>query len=225
MMKNTLSAQAAFLLMGCLLPLQAAVIADNFTGGPYGNGTSLGDGTNNSATSGSQAFGLTIGSLALQFISLETIFDNSSFLFTREVSGGIFANNGGIPGNEVASLNTVTLPTQAQNVTITSTTSFLLLPNTLYWFVLTGPVGVGIVPNWQVATNNLAPTGSALAATVGYRSSTNNQATWSVSTVNNQLRINANVADFGVNIDAPEPSTFLLSAAGLLLMGRLIRRR
>ena len=225
MMKNKLPARAAFLLMGCLLPLHAAVIADNFTGGPYGNGTSLGDGTNNSATSGSQAFGLTIGSLALQFISLETIFDNNSFLFTREVSGGIFANNGGIPGNEVASFNTVTLPTQAQNVTITSTTSFLLLPNTLYWFVLTGPVGVGIVPNWQVATNNLAPTGSALAATVGYRSSTNNQATWSVSTVNNQLRINAAVADFGIGIDTPEPSSFLLSAAGLLLIGRLIRRR
>ena len=76
-MKNKLPARAAFLLMGCLLPLHAAVIADNFTGGPYGNGTSLGDGTNNSATSGSQAFGLTIGSLALQFISLETIFDNN----------------------------------------------------------------------------------------------------------------------------------------------------
>lgn len=222
MMKNR--ARAAFLLMGSLLPLQAAVIADNFTGGPYANGTALGNGTNNSAASGSQAFGLTIGALALQFVSLETIFDNNSFLFTREVSGGIFSNNGGIPGNELASFNTVTLPTQAQNVTITSSTSFLLLPNTLYWFVLTGPVGVGILPNWQVDANNAAPTGSVLAATAGYRSSTNNQATWSVSTVNNQLRINANVADFGIII-TPEPSSFLLSAAGLLLMGRLIRRR
>ena len=225
MMKNTLSARAAFLLMGSLLPLQAAVIADNFTGGPYANGTSLGDGTNNSATSGSQAFGLTIGSVALQFISLQTIFDNNSFLFTREVSGGIFADNLGIPGNEVASFNTVTLPTQAQDVTITSATSFVLLPNTLYWFVLTGPVGVGIVPNWQVDINNTAPTGSALAATAGYRSSINNQATWSVSTVSNQLRINANQADFGSVVQTPEPSTFLLSAGGLLLMGRLIRRR
>lgn len=223
MMKNT--ARAAFLLMGSLLPLQAAVIADNFTGGPYANGTALGNGTNNSAARSSQAFGLTIGALALQFVSLETIFDNNSFLFTREVSGGIFADNGGIPGNELASFNTVTLPTQAQNVTITSATSFVLLPNTLYWFVLTGPVGVGIVPNWQVDINNTAPTGSALAATVGYRSSINNQATWSVSTVNNQLRINADLADFGIDHEAPEPSTFLLSAAGLLLMGRLIRRR
>ena len=223
MMKNR--ARAAFLLMGSLLPLQAAVIADNFTGGPYANGTALGNGTNNSAASGSQAFGLTIGALALQFVSLETIFDNNSFLFTRDVSGGIFADNGGIPGNELASFNTVTLPTQAQNVTITSSTSFLRLPNSLYWIVLTGPVGVGILPNWQVATNNLAPTGSALAATAGYRSSINNQATWSVSTVNNQLRINANVADFGIGIETPEPSSFLLSAAGLLLIGRLIRRR
>ena len=223
MMKNR--ARAAFLLMGSLLPLQAAVIADNFTGGPYANGTALGNGTNNSAASGSQAFGLTIGALALQFVSLETIFDNNSFLFTRDVSGGIFADNGGIPGNELASFNTVTLPTQAQNVTITSSTSFLLLPNTLYWFVLTGPVGLGILPNWQVDANNTAPTGSVLAATAGYRSSINNQATWSVSTVNNQLRINADLADFGIDHEVPEPSTLLLSAAGLLLMGRLIRRR
>lgn len=223
-MKHSILATTALLGLGLWLPIEGAVIANNFTGGPYSDGTALGDGTGNAASRDWKAFGLTIGSTAMQFVSLETIFDNDSFLFTRDIDGGIFGDNGGKPGSELAAFSTVTLPTQAQNVTITSTTGFLLLPNTLYWFVLTGPVGVGALPNWHTGTANGAPTGSAFASTAGYRFSGDNQTSWSVSTVNNQLRINANVADFGLAA-VPEPSTLMLSAAGLLLMGRFIRRR
>jgi hypothetical protein len=203
---------------------QGAVLVTNFIGGPYQAGTTLGNGLFIEGSRNFQAFGVTIGGTAVDFVSLETIFDNNALIFERVVSGGIYSDNGGNPGIQLAAFIDVTLPPSVQDVLLISDGSLTLQANTTYWFVLTGPVGAGLLPNWQQDTNNTAPVGFGLATPVGYRFSGNNQASWSVSGVNNQLLINI-ADDFPIDVDVPEPSTFVLSAAGLLLVGGLMRRR
>ena len=203
----------------CLLalPTTAAVIADNLSAGPFQNGTPIGN-------SVMQAFGLDIGSATLLFTSLETIFDNNSPQTSRVVSGGIYSDNGGNPNALLMAFNLITMTAQSLDATLSSTTasSFDLLPNTRYWFVLAGPLATGL--NWQTDLANTAPAGSVFASTVGYRSTSNSGASWSASTINTQLRINADVVDFGLNA-VPEPSTFGLAATALLAAGLYRRRR
>lgn len=204
---------------------QAAILVTNFIGGPYQSGTTLGNGLLTESSRNYQAFGLTIGGTSLDFISLETIFDNNALIFQRVVGGGIYSDNGGNPGTQLAGFIDVTLPASAQDVLLISDGSLTLQANTTYWFVLTGPVGAGLLPNWQQDTNNTAPVAfGGLATPVGYRFSGNNQASWSASSVNNQLLINI-ADDFPIDVETPEPATFVLSAAGFLLVGLMRRRR
>lgn len=214
------------LLTGCFcLASQGAAIVSNLSGGPYTSGTNLGNGLFTEDSRNYKAFGLTIlGTQDLEFISLETIFDNNALLFNRTISGGIYSDNGGTPGSELVSFVDVTLPPQVQDVLLMSTATFTLQAGQTYWFVLTGPVGVGLLPNWQRDTSNSTPGATALAAPVGYMFSGDNQATWSASNVHNQLQINV-ADDFPIDISTPEPSAFVMSAAGLLVLGGLIRRR
>lgn len=198
-----------------VLPGKSAVIATNFTGGPYTGATTLGDALNIGSSRDYKAFGLTIGTSPLNFVSMETIFDNNAILFSRIVSGGIYSDNAGNPGTQLVAFNDVTLPANANNVLVTTVANFTLLANTTYWFVLTGPVNIGLLPDWQRDTANTAPTGSSLASVVGYRLSQNNRTTWTTSTVNNQVQINA---------DTPEPATLGLVTL-TLLAGCLWRKR
>jgi hypothetical protein len=211
-----------------MLPSQAAVIVDNITGGPYNAGNNLGNGLGIDASRNWVAFGLTVGSTALNFISLEAIFDNNAVAQSRTVTGGIYEdNNAGAPGTEIAAFNSEVLAPSANNSLLTFTTAQLLLPNTTYWFVLTGPSSLGMLPNWQKNVSNASPVGSAYASPAGYRSSGNNQSAWTSSSANNALRIQADPFGFEeFPLDGvPEPSTFILCASGLLLAGRFIRRR
>lgn len=216
-MKHLLLA-GSMLALVLIRPTTAAVIVENFPGSSE-DGTALGGVTVSDRVFG--AFGLSVGGTALQFVSLETIFSNSNTSSSRVVSGGVYSDSGGNPGSLLASFNLVTIPSQALTVTITSTTFVLLEANTSYWFALTGPVATGVLPNWQKGT--AAPIATGFATPLGYRTSTNDAATWSVSTINNQLRVNAN-PDFAIS-DVPEPSTLVLSATGLLLAGYFVRRR
>ncbi|MBY0503188.1 MAG: PEP-CTERM sorting domain-containing protein [Bryobacteraceae bacterium] len=202
-----------------LASAHAATIVDNLTGGPYQNGTAVG-GTSQSALT-MQALGIDVGAAALQFVSLDTIFSNNSQTTTKSVSGGIYADLAGNPGTLLVSFNFVNIPAQSLHAPIQSTASISLQANTRYWFVLTGPGGSETSLNWETSGNN-APVGSIYAATVGFRNSTNSGTSWSASTVNNQLRINA-VPDFNIE-PVPEPSTFVLAATGFLLASRLRRR-
>lgn len=216
---------SAWKLSHCVLAIglagsaSAGVIVDNFSGGPYQNGTAIGNNASNGSARAYQAIGLDILGNNLQFTSMQTIFDNSDTQSSRVVSGGIYSDNGGNPFSLLAAFNLITIPAQAQDVTLTSTAAVQLAANTRYWFVLTGPVAAqGVLPNWQTNQANTAPTASAFASVAGYRSSTNNMSSWSASTVSNQVRINADV-DFSVQV-VPEPSTFVLAGAALLLIAR-----
>ena len=204
-------------------PVRAAVIVDNFVGGPYVNGTSLGNGVADASARAFKAFGLDIGSTSLQFTSLETIFDNPAAASSRVIGGGIYSDNGGNPFALIVSFNLITVPAQAQNVMLTSTASQLLNANTRYWFVLSGATVAGSLPNWQADQSNTLPSANFFASVVGYRQSSDSGVTWTVSTINNQLRIDAD-PEFGLNV-VPEPSTFILSATGLLIANYLRRRR
>ena len=217
---------AGCLLVSTMVPSSAAVMADNITGAvvPFDNGTSIGNGTFSAADRAYNAFGLTTGSLANTFVSFETIFDNSTLLFNRTISGGIYSNLGGNPGSLLAAFNDVILPPQVFDVLLTTATAgpFSLGPNTSYWFVLTGPVSVGLLPNWQRDSANTAPVMNG-ATSLGYRFSSDNASTWSSSSTNNQLRITS-TEDLNIS-NAPEPSAFVLSGGGLLVLAGAMRRR
>lgn len=221
---------SGLLCLSMVLPSQAAVLITNYSGGPYTSGLTIGNGALEPGSVDYAAVGVTIGANALDFVSLEAIFDNNAFLFTRDVTGGIYSDIGGNPGTELAAFDSFTLPAQdpdpalANDVNIYLTTVFQLQANTTYWFVLSGPFGVGLLPNWQQDTNNTAPVGFGLGTPVGYRFSGDSQTTWVSSSINNQVYISV-ADDFPINVETPEPSSFVLAGTGLLLAVGAVRRR
>ena len=104
-------------LAGCfsfalVLPSEGAAIVTNRTGGPtFDSGTILGNGVASEGSRNIKAFGVEIlGTQDLDFVSLETIFDNNALLFNRIISGGIYTDIGGAPGTELVSFTDVRPP-------------------------------------------------------------------------------------------------------------------
>jgi hypothetical protein len=206
------------LVAGFVASANAQSIMSNLTGSYSTTGTNLGLG--NDAADRTKGVGVTIGgSLDMIFQSMQAIISNPDGV-QRLLSGGIYSDTGGNPGALLAAFNSVAIApgTSAANVTLTTAAPFTLTLGATYWFILDGP-DVANSLLWNGTSPNATPTASQGATFVGYRFSSNGGATWGNSTVFNAMQINA--------APVPEPSTWLMVAAGAcLLMGaNRLRRR
>jgi hypothetical protein len=206
------------------------VIANAPATGPWDVGTQLGNADNIAGDRNWKAYGITTtASGTFTFTSMRIAADNSEDN-SHVISGGIYANNGGIPSNTLvpngAFVNQI-IPEDSPlgtQLTFTTSSTVTLLPSTTYWFVLTSEVfpGNGGV-NWNEKSPSAAPTASGVHAgqvnLLGYRFSSNNRSTWGTSTLPNALAIDLAFV--------PEAGGFLCGGVALAATGAgyFLRRR
>jgi hypothetical protein len=180
-------------------------ILANLPGTSSGTGTNLGLGTD--LTDRTKGVGLTMGGTSMIFDSMVALISNGG-TDDSALSGGIFDDVGGNPGTLLAAFAPVNVPmgTGATEIGITTVSSFSLLANTSYWFVLDGPA-VSNSLLWNSLNPNVAPTAAVGLTYNGYRFSSNGGGTWGASSIFNGVRINASAI--------PEPRSGLL----MIVMG------
>lgn len=186
---------------------RADVILSNLPATGSGTGTNLGLGTD--LGDRTKAVGLTMGATSLEFQSMEALISNTTP--DSVLSGGIFSSSGGNPGVLLSAFNSVPIAANfaPAEVSLTTASSFTLLANASYWFVLDGPDTENSLL-WESLDPNVAPTPNGVAYD-GYRFSING-GPWGDSGVFNGVRINA----------VPEPTSLLIAllSSGLLLVFR-----
>ena len=193
------------------LPSRGDTILSNIPGtGTYVAGSFLG-------SPFSKAVGLTLGGTDMVFQSMDAILSNIAFPQQENfLGGGIYSSPGGNPGALLASFDVVFLPGGSDNVTVTfmTTTPFTLLAGTSYWFVLNDLLGGSV--DWQRDSANTAPTATGVTWD-GYRLTSNAGTSWTASSVNNSMAINA--------APVPEPATWAMVCIGACLLAAFMRAR
>ncbi|MFO0887946.1 MAG: PEP-CTERM sorting domain-containing protein [Isosphaeraceae bacterium] len=148
---------------------------------------------------------------------------------TETVALQLFADDSGVPGTPLADLGTAEVAgATPQDITFTPPAPPALTPGTSFWLVLGAPTA-GDVPTllWAATDSSALDAGSLPGASLPtpYAISDDGGATWRLST--NTLRPQIQLNGEAVPV-VPEPSTLALAAiggAGLLVYGRLRRRR
>ena len=220
-LRSLLFAGLCAFTLGLTAPAQAIVILSNLSVTSSAVGTSLGVDVPNTADR-TKAVGLTVGANDLSFTSLTGLFSNPG-ITASELTGGIFSDLGGNPGNQLVALTPASVAagiimTNPVQRTFTAVGPFLLEANTSYWFVIDGPER-GNELRWNGNNPRTEPTASPEVSYDGYRFSEDGGVSWVNSMIFNAVQIEASRI-----VDLPEPGTLALFGLGLLGLG-IARRR
>lgn len=167
------------------------------------------------------AVGFTTGSTAATVGSLNVSLRVYGLTTPQTFESGIYSDNGGKPGTELASFDPVSVAGDPVGATVYSTSltagSYTLAANTSYWIV--GHDGGGGL-YWIVTSGHPAPTSTAGFSYNGIMDSYDTGATWWVdSSVWDHVAF-----DLIQGTPVPEPATYA-AIGGVLVLGFAIWRR